>query len=290
MLDIRNLTFRIGGRVLFDAASLQVASGQRVGLVGRNGAGKSTLFKLILGELHPDGGSVELSSRLRIGSVAQEPPDGPMSLVDWVVDQDRERAALMATGRHRRQSPAASPTPMSGWWPSTPTRRRRGRRRSWPVSASRPSARQQPVAEFSGGWRMRVALAGALFARPDLLLLDEPTNHLDLEATIWLQNYLQSFPGTLIVISHDREILNAVPERIVHLERGKLVAYGGNYDRFEQVRREKIELLAKSRGQAGGAAQAPAGLRRPFPRQGEPRRPRRRAGSRCSSASARRSR
>ena len=245
MLDIRNLTFRIGGRVLFDAASLQVASGQRVGLVGRNGAGKSTLFKLILGELHPDGGSVELSSRLRIGSVAQEPPDGPMSLVDWVVDQDRERAALMeqADTSDNHQLVADAHERLVAIDAHSAAARAAAILAGLGFS---PERQQQPVAEFSGGWRMRVALAGTLFARPDLLLLDEPTNHLDLEATIWLQNYLQSFPGTLIVISHDREILNAVPERIVHLERGKLVAYGGNYDRFEQVRREKIELLAKS--------------------------------------------
>jgi ATP-binding cassette subfamily F protein 3 len=245
MLDVNALTYRIGGRVLFEDASLHVSAGQRVGLVGRNGAGKSTLFKLILGELQPDSGSVEIGSRVRVGCVAQESPDSPLSLVDWVLAQDRECAELtvlsetatdpqvLADAHERLAAIAAHAAPA----------------RAAAILAGlgfAPETQARPVAELSGGWRMRVALAGTLFARPDLLLLDEPTNHLDLEATIWLQGYLESFPGTLIIISHDREILNAVPERIVHIDQGRLVMYGGNYDRFEQVRREKQDLLAKA--------------------------------------------
>ncbi len=245
MLDIKSLTYRIGGRVLLEDASLHVAAGQRVGLVGRNGSGKTTLFQLILGELHADSGSIEISPRARVGCVAQEGPDGAASLIDWVLAQDQERAALLDRAEtatdaqeladlHDRlaaigaqAAPARAAAILAGLGFAAETQSR-------------------PVSELSGGWRMRVALAGTLFARPDLLLLDEPTNHLDLEATIWLQGYLESFPGTLVIISHDREILNAVPERIVHIDQKKLVGYGGNYDRFEQVRREKQELLVKA--------------------------------------------
>jgi ATP-binding cassette subfamily F protein 3 len=244
MLDISSLVYRIGGRVLLDGASLSVSSGQRAGLVGRNGAGKSTLFRLILGELEPDGGEIALRPGVRVGHVAQEMPDSQDSLIDWVLAQDTERGALqaaieraddpqdMADALERfdaidgHTAPARAATILAGLGFS-------------------PETQAGPVAALSGGWRMRVVLAGALAARPDLLLLDEPTNHLDLEATLWLQTYLRGFPGTVIVISHDRDLLNEVANRIVHLDRGKLVAYGGNYDRFEQVRREKQELAAK---------------------------------------------
>ena len=245
MLDISGLTFRIGGRALFQNAALSVAAGQKVGFVGRNGAGKSTLFKLILGELHPDSGDIAIPPRMRVGSVAQEPPSGTGSLLDWVLEQDTERSELMAhveihdidpqamADAHERliaidahAAPSRAATILAGLGFS-------------------PEVQAGPASALSGGWRMRVALAGALFSRADMLLLDEPTNHLDLEATIWLQNYLRGFPGTLIIISHDRELLNAVPERIIHLDQTKLVSYGGNYDRFEQVRREKAELAAK---------------------------------------------
>jgi len=245
MLTISNLTYRIGGRVLFEGAGVQVAANQRIGLVGRNGTGKSTLFKLIKGELSPDQGEISLPPRVKLGDVAQETPDGPESLTDCVLAHDKERAALMAEAEsthdghrlgeiHERlaaidahSAPARAAAILAGLGFS-------------------PEAQARPVSSFSGGWRMRVALAGALFARPDLLLLDEPTNHLDLEATLWLENYLASYEGTLIVISHDRDLLNTVVSRIIHLDGGKLVAYGGNYDRFEQVRREQIELAGKA--------------------------------------------
>ncbi|MEW5726811.1 MAG: ABC-F family ATP-binding cassette domain-containing protein [Pseudomonadota bacterium] len=245
MLHVNDLVFRFGGRTLFDQATVHVAAGQRVGLVGRNGAGKSTLFKLILGELHPDGGSVSLRARARLGRVAQEAPEGDTSLIDCVLAADAERAALLAeeetcSDGHRiaeiherltaidaHTAPARAAAILSGL-------------------GFDAEAQARPVSSFSGGWRMRVALAAALFSTPDLLLLDEPTNHLDLEATLWLQAYLASYPGTLIVISHDRELLNEVCQRIVHLDQGKLVAYGGNYDAFERVRREKMDLAAKA--------------------------------------------
>ncbi len=245
MLHINDLTFRIGGRTLFDGATVHVAASQRVGLVGRNGAGKSTLFKLILGELHADGGSVLVRPRATVGRVAQEIPEGEASLIDCVLAHDPERTALLAEAEassdghrlaelHERMAaidahsaPARAAAILAGL-------------------GFDAEAQARPLGSFSGGWRMRVALAGALFARPDLLLLDEPTNHLDLEATLWLESYLATYPGTLIVISHDRELLNAVADRIVHIDQGKLVAYGGNYDRFAQVRREKMELAAKA--------------------------------------------
>jgi ATP-binding cassette subfamily F protein 3 len=245
MLHINDLTYRIGGRTLFDGTTLHVSSGQRVGLVGRNGAGKTTLFKLILNELHSDGGTLSIRPRARVGRVQQEMPEGEQSLIDCVLAHDPERAILMAEAEtsdcghrlselHERLQAIDAHTAPS---------------RAASILAGlgfNAEAQTQSLHNFSGGWRMRVALAGALFAQPDLLLLDEPTNHLDLEATLWLQSYLATYPGTLVVISHDRELLNVVADRIVHIDQCKLVGYGGNYDRFVQVRREKIELAGKA--------------------------------------------
>ncbi|MBR9973119.1 ABC-F family ATP-binding cassette domain-containing protein [Magnetospirillum sulfuroxidans] len=245
MLHINDLVFRFGGRVLFDQASVHIPAGARIGLVGRNGAGKSTLFKLILNELAADGGDISIRPRARTGCVAQEAPEGETSLLDCVLAADIERSQLLAEAEHSHD----------------PHRLAEVHERLNAIDAhSAPSraasilaglgfdAVQQarPVSSYSGGWRMRVALAAVLFIRPDLLLLDEPTNHLDLEATLWLQSYLGSYPGTLLVISHDRELLNEVCNRIVHLERTKLVSYGGNYDDFERTRREKMDLAAKA--------------------------------------------
>jgi ATP-binding cassette subfamily F protein 3 len=245
MLHINDLTFRYGGRVLFDQATVHVAAGQRVGLVGRNGAGKSTLFKLMLDELHPDGGEITIRNRIRLGHVRQEAPDSDLDLLSWVLTADTERTALLEEAEttedphriaevHERLATIEAHTAAS---------------RAGVILSGLgfdAEAQTRAVTAFSGGWRMRLALAATLFTRPDLLLLDEPTNHLDLEATMWLEDYLARFPGTLVVISHDREMLNNVVDRIVHLEGGKLVAYGGNYDRFERTRREKMELQAKS--------------------------------------------
>jgi ATP-binding cassette, subfamily F, member 3 len=245
MLRINDITFRFGGRVLFDHATVHIAAGQRVGLVGRNGTGKSTLFKLILGELHLDGGEIGMRPRARLGRLEQEAPEGDINLLECVLAADTERTALLAEAEtasdphrigeiHERlvtidahTAPARAAAILSGL-------------------GFDAEAQARPVSAFSGGWRMRVALAASLFASPDLLLLDEPTNHLDLEATLWLQSHLAAYPGTLVVISHDRELLNEVANRIVHLDNGKLVAYGGNYDRFEATRRAKMELQAKA--------------------------------------------
>lgn len=245
MLQITELSLRIGGRLLFDGATLTVAAGQRVGLVGRNGAGKTTLFRLILGETHADGGEVQVHPRAHLGAVSQEAPDGPEALLDCVLAHDHERTALLAAaeepadGHHVAELHDRMNTIGAHTAPA----------RAAAILAGLgfdAEAQARPVNSFSGGWRMRVALAGALFASPDLLLLDEPTNHLDLEATLWLEGYLASYPGTLLVISHDRNLLNTVAERIVHIDRGKLVAYGGNYERFEKTRREKQELAGKA--------------------------------------------
>ncbi|HIJ61547.1 MAG TPA: ABC-F family ATP-binding cassette domain-containing protein [Rhodospirillaceae bacterium] len=247
MLQITDLTLRLGGRPLFDGASVTIAAGQRVGLVGRNGAGKTTLFRLILGETQADAGQVQLHPRARLGAVSQDAPEGPESLLDCVLAHDHERTALLAAAEehddghhlaelHERMTaidahaaPARAAAILAGLGFDS-------------------EAQERPVESFSGGWRMRVALAGALFASPDLLLLDEPTNHLDLEATLWLEGFLAGYPGTLLVISHDRGLLDNVAQRIVHIDRGKLVSYGGNYSRFEKTRREKMELAGKAAG------------------------------------------
>ena len=239
MLRINGLTYRIGGRMLLDHATVSVAKGRKVGLVGRNGAGKTTLFRLITGEISPDDGEVSVLGRARVGTVAQEAPGGPGSLLDTVLAADAELAALTAEA-----GIAADPHRIA----EIHTRLADIDAHTAPARAAAilaglgfdEAAQRRPCAEFSGGWRMRVALAGALFARPDLLLLDEPTNHLDLEATMWLESYLASWPGTLVVISHERTLLNQVADGIVHLHGRKLTAYRGGYDTFEKTRRERL--------------------------------------------------
>ena len=246
MLHINDLTYRIGGRVLLDGATAHVPKGHKVGLVGRNGTGKSTLFKLISGELSVDSGTVNLRPGAKLGMVAQEAPSGPESLIDTVLAADVERTQLLsesetATDPHRiaeihtrladidaHAAPARAARILSGL-------------------GFDEDAQQRPCSDFSGGWRMRVALAAVLFSDPDLLLLDEPTNHLDLEATLWLETYLANWQGTIIVISHDRALLNTSVEEIIHLEDQKLTRYAGNYDFFEKTRRERLSQQAKNR-------------------------------------------
>jgi ATP-binding cassette, subfamily F, member 3 len=246
MLHINDLTYRIGGRVLFDQASVALPAGHKAGLVGRNGTGKTTLFKLIMDELHADGGSISFRKRARIGTVAQEAPSGSISLVDAVLAADVERSQLLEEaesaddpGRiadiHTRladidshTAPARAAAILSGLGFSE-------------------EAQQRPCSDFSGGWRMRVALAAVLFSNPDMLLLDEPTNHLDLEATIWLESYLANWRGTMLVISHDRTLLNASVNEIIHLQATKLTRYAGGYDRFERTRAERLANEAKMR-------------------------------------------
>ncbi len=244
MLHVNDMTFRFGGRVLFEQATLYLSKGGKMGLVGRNGAGKSTLFRMILDDLSPDAGAVRVQKGMRIGTVAQEAPHGPGSLLDTVLAADQERAELLAEAET-----TTDPTRIA----EVHTRLADIDAQSAPARAARilaglgfdDAAQARPCSEFSGGWRMRVALAATLFARPDFLLLDEPTNHLDLEAALWLEDYLAAWQGTLLVISHDRTLLNKVVKEIAHLHDKKLVRYAGNYDRFERTRRERQAQQAK---------------------------------------------
>jgi ATP-binding cassette subfamily F protein 3 len=237
LLVISGAVIRMGGRTLLNEADLTIDPGRRIGLVGRNGAGKSTLLRAIAGEIALDGGDIRLSSRARIATVRQEAPEGPMSLLDTVLQGDPERLALLAETEtadphrlaeiHDRlvtigadSAPARAATILAGL-------------------GFDEAAQGRPVAEFSGGWRMRVALATALFANPDLLLLDEPTNHLDLEATMWLESWLARFPGAVLVVSHDRGLLDRAVEAIAHLDKGKISVTPGGFDEFVRIRTER---------------------------------------------------
>jgi ATP-binding cassette subfamily F protein 3 len=240
MLHVNELTYRIAGRVLIDRATVAVSAGQKVALVGRNGSGKTTLLKLIAGELQPDGGAISVPPRWRIGRVAQDAPAGPEALIDIVLAADTERTHLLRTAEI-----ATDPHEIA----ETHERLAQIQAHAAPARAAAilaglgfdAAAQARSASEFSGGWRMRVALAAILFAEPDLLLLDEPTNHLDLEATLWLESYLKTYPRTVLLVSHDRDLLNAVPDRVIHIDRGKLISYSGNYDSFERVRRERLK-------------------------------------------------
>ena len=246
MLTVSSLTYRIQGRPLFEGASFVLPDGAKAGFVGKNGSGKTTLFKLILGQVALDGGSIEVNRRARIGAVAQEAPATELSVLETVMAADTERAALMAEAETATDAHRISDIHM----------------RLADIDAHTAEARAAtilkglgfeqdrqlgPTSELSGGWRMRVALAGVLFSQPDLLLLDEPTNYLDLEGTLWLEKYLATYPYTVFMISHDRDLLNKAVTSIVHLERGKLTLYKGGYDTFEETRRMQMELNNKSR-------------------------------------------
>ncbi len=239
MLSITDLSFRHGERVLFDRASVAFSDGWKVGLVGRNGAGKSTLLRLILKEYEADSGTINLMGRTRIGSVPQDPPGGDISVIDAVLAADVERTALLAEAETSEDGIRLGDIHM---------------RLDEIEAASAPSraasilnglgfdndAQQRPCGTFSGGWRMRVALAGTLFSNPDLLILDEPSNHLDLEAMLWLTEHLKKFRNTVLMVSHDRDLLNDVCDHIVHIDQEKLVSYTGNYDFFEKTRAERL--------------------------------------------------
>src|SRR6476620_2275554 len=251
MLSMSAISVRIAGRLLIDDSTVQIVPGARVGFVGRNGVGKSSLFHAIRGELPTESGSITLPPRWRIGSLAQEAPDGPESLINVVLKADLERDALLheaetATDPHRIAEIQTRLVDIDAH--SAPSRA------AAILSGLGFSATDQlrPCAEFSGGWRMRVALAATLFAAPDLLLLDEPTNYLDLEGTLWLEDHLAHYPRTVIVISHDRDLLESSVDQILHLERGKLTLYKGAYSSFEEQRaaRELLDAKAVKRQEA----------------------------------------
>ncbi len=243
MLQIKDLTYRIAGRTLLDGASLHVPVGHRFGLIGRNGTGKSTLLKLITGELHPDGGVMELRKGARLGVLPQEAPGGPESLLETVLAADVERAALLQEAESTSDGMRIAEIHTRLADIDAHTAEARAAKILSGLGFDH-EAQQRPCSSFSGGWRTRVALAGTLFAEPDLLLLDEPSNYLDLEATLWLENFLRNYQRTLIIISHDKDLLNNVVTEIAHLDQKKLVKYTGNYAFFEKTRREQMELLA----------------------------------------------
>jgi ATP-binding cassette subfamily F protein 3 len=251
MLEISNLTYRLGDRLLFDDASATIQRGSKVGFVGRNGSGKTTLFKLIRGEIAPESGEIRLPSRMRLGGVDQEVPAGPQALVEIVLAADEERASLLAEAET-----ATDPTRIS----DIQLRLADIDAHSAEARAARilqglgfdHEAQQRPASDFSGGWRMRVALAAVLFSAPDLLLLDEPTNYLDLEGALWLETYLARYPHTLMVISHDRDLLNSAVNQTLHLDQRRLQLYGGPFDTFDKQRR--IQLAVEEKAQAKQAA------------------------------------
>ncbi|OQP85713.1 glycosyl transferase family 1 [Rhizobium rhizosphaerae] len=246
MITISNLSARIAGRLLIDGAHLALPDGTKAGLVGRNGAGKSTLFRIITGQMDSETGIVSIPRNARIGQVAQEAPGTEEPLIEIVLKADKEREALMTEARSA----------------TDPNRIAEVQTRLADIGAHSAEARAasilsglgfdheaqlRPASSFSGGWRMRVALAAVLFSEPDLLLLDEPTNYLDLEGTLWLEDYIRRYPHTVIVISHDRDLLNTAVNSIIHLEHQKLTFYRGSYDQFERQRAEAIELQNKAR-------------------------------------------
>ncbi len=243
MLVIDDIRFAMAGQPLFEGASARIPDGHKVGLVGRNGTGKTTLFRLIRGELPLEGGAIRLPARARIGGVAQEVPASATSLLDTVLAADTERATLLAeagtaTDAHRIAEVQTRLADIDAWSAEA-------RAASILKGLGFTDAEQRrPCSDFSGGWRMRVALAGVLFAQPDLLLLDEPTNYLDLEGALWLEAYLARYPHTVLVISHDRGLLNRAVSSILHLEERKLTLYSGAYDTFAATRAARLAVQA----------------------------------------------
>ncbi|MBB3347471.1 ABC-F family ATP-binding cassette domain-containing protein [Sphingomonas sp. BK069] len=252
MLNLNGITVRLGGRTILDGATAALPPGSRVGLIGRNGAGKSTLVRVIAGQLEPDDGSADMPKGARLGYIAQEAPAGDATPFDTVIAADLERAALMI-----ESETCEDPDRLGDVY-----------ERLIAIDAYTAPARaaqiliglgfdeemqQRPLDSFSGGWKMRVALAALLFSQPDLLLLDEPSNHLDLEAVMWLEDFLKGYPATIVVVSHERDFLNNVVDHILHLQGGKITLYPGGYDAFERQRAERMAQLEAAR--ANQAAQ-----------------------------------
>ncbi|WP_346897769.1 ABC-F family ATP-binding cassette domain-containing protein [uncultured Roseibium sp.] len=246
MLQITDLTYRIAGRLLIDQASVTLPARSKTGLVGRNGAGKSTLFKLITGDLSSESGSIQIPKAARIGQVAQEAPGTEDSLLDVVLAADTERTRLLEEAETETDPARIADihTRLADIGSHTAEARAGAILSGLGFDAE---AQQRPCSAFSGGWRMRVALAAVLFSEPDLLLLDEPTNYLDLEGTLWLENYVSRYPHQVVLISHDRDLLNNAVDSIAHLDRGKLTFYRGGYDSFDRQRREKMILQQKAK-------------------------------------------
>ncbi|MDB5668598.1 MAG: glycosyl transferase family 1 [Alphaproteobacteria bacterium] len=246
MLNLKDITVRLGGRTILDGASAALPPRARIGLIGRNGAGKSTLVRVIAGLLDPDTGSAEMPRAARLGYIAQEAPGGDSTPFETVLAADTERAALLDEAERSHDADRLG---------EIHERLNAIDAHSAPSRAARilvglgfdEDAQHRPLESFSGGWRMRVALASLLFSQPDLLLLDEPSNHLDLEAVLWLEDFLKSYPATIVIVSHERDFLNNVVDHILHLDRGKLTLYPGGYDAFERQRAERQSQQAAAR-------------------------------------------
>jgi ATP-binding cassette subfamily F protein 3 len=252
MITITDLSARIAGRLLLDHASVSLPAGAKVGLIGRNGAGKSTLFRVITGDLVSETGYVTIPKNARIGQVAQEAPGTEDSLITIVMAADKERTALMAEAETATDPNRIAEIQMR----LVDIDAHSAEARAASILAGlgfNAEAQLRPASSFSGGWRMRVALAAVLFAEPDLLLLDEPTNYLDLEGTMWLEDYVRRYPHTVIVISHDRDMLNNAVTSIVHLDQKKLTFYRGGYDQFERQKAENDELQMKAKAKNDAA-------------------------------------
>lgn len=250
MIRLTQVVCRVAGRTLLDHATLTIPDGVRVGLVGRNGAGKTTLFRLLTGELSPDSGEIEIARGRRLGQVAQEAPSTPDAIRDIVLAADSERAELLAEAERNPEPDRVA---------AIHARLQDIDAHSAPARAARilaglgfdEIAQARPASEFSGGWRMRVALAAMLFREPHILLLDEPTNYLDLEGTLWLESHLATYPHTVIIVSHDRDLLNGAVDHIIHLDQTKLTLWQGNYDSFAaQLAEQRIQSQKLAKRQA----------------------------------------